>query len=128
MDATLREQMLARAEALVNALTSWVHDHPDADFDAREAQVLQQGRALLCALLGLVAAAAGPRTPACPHCGMRSVRPVRRRRPRTLQSRCGPVTVPRALLTCRGCGVSWRPLDGVLRLSGAMSKSPGGAA
>ncbi len=109
MDAALRERMLARAEDLVNALATWAQDHPEADFDAREALVLEQGRGLLRELLGLVAGAAGPRTPACPRCGVRSARPIRRRRPRTLQSRCGPVTVPRDLLTCRGCGASWRP-------------------
>ena len=125
MDAALREQMLARAETLVNTLATWAQDHPAADFDAREALVLEQGRRLLGDLLGLVAGAAGPRTPACPRCGVRSVRPVRRRRPRTLQSRCGPVRVPRALLTCRGCGASWRPVDGVLRLAPKQRASAG---
>ncbi len=125
MDAALREQMLARAEALVNALATWTHDYPDADFAAREARVLEQGRALLRDLLGLVAGAAGPRTPACPRCGVRSVRPVRRHRPRTVQSRCGPVQIPRALLTCRGCGASWRPVDGVLRLAPKQRTSAG---
>jgi hypothetical protein len=72
---------------------------------------------LLRELLGLVAGAAGPRTPACPGCGVRSARPVKRHRPRTVQTRCGSVHIPRKLLTCRGCGASWRPLDGVLRLA-----------
>lgn len=125
MDAALREQMLARAETLVNALATWAHDHPEADFDQREAQVLAQGRTLLRELLGLVAGAAGRRTPACPRCGVRSVRPVTRRRPRTVQTRCGPVCVPRALLTCRGCGTSWRPVDAVLRLAPKQRTSSG---
>jgi hypothetical protein len=121
----LREQMLARATELVNALATWTHDHPDADLDGREAVVLEQGRALLRDLLALVAAAAGPRSPACPRCGVRSVRPVRRRRPRVVQTRCGLVRLPRPLLTCRGCGASWRPLDGVLRLAPKQRTSAG---
>jgi hypothetical protein len=125
MNATLREQMLACAETLVNDLATWTHDHPDADFDAREARVLEQGRRVLRDLLGLVAGAAGRRTPACPQCGVRSVRPVRRRRPRTVQSRCGPVRIPRDLLTCRGCGTHWRPVDGVLRLAPKQRTSVG---
>jgi hypothetical protein len=44
---------------LGNTLATWAHDHPDAAFDAREALVLEQGRALLRHLLGLVAGAAG---------------------------------------------------------------------
>lgn len=40
MDEALRAQMLAHAEALVNALATWAHDHPDADFTARETLVL----------------------------------------------------------------------------------------
>jgi hypothetical protein len=47
VNATLREQMLARAEVVVNGLSRWVQDHPEADLDAREAVVLERGRALL---------------------------------------------------------------------------------
>jgi hypothetical protein len=125
MNDELRGQMLARAEALVNALVTWVRAHPEADLDAREAVVLEQGRALLRDLLGQVVGAAGPRTPACPRCGLRSVRPVQRARPRTLQTRCGPIRFPRALLTCRGCGVGWRPLDAVLGLAPKQRTSRG---
>jgi len=125
MDTALRTQMLARAEALVNALAAWAYDHPEADLDGREAVVLEHGRALLRDLLGLMAGAAGPRTPACPRCGVRSVRPVRRHRPRTVQTRCGPVHIARQLLGCRGCGASWRPLDGVLRLAPKQRTSAG---
>ncbi len=125
MDTALRKQMLARAEALVNALAVLAYEHPEADLDGREAVVLEHGRALLRDVLGLVAGAAGPRTPACPRCGVRSVRPVRRQRPRTVQTRCGPVHIPRQLLGCRGCGASWRPLDGVLRLAPKQRTSAG---
>jgi len=45
--------MLARAEALVNRLTTWVHDHAAADLDEREAVVLESGRALLGELADL---------------------------------------------------------------------------
>src|SRR5919108_305902 len=31
LETALREQMLARAEVLVNTLVSWAHDHPEAD-------------------------------------------------------------------------------------------------
>jgi hypothetical protein len=42
--------------------------------------------------LGQVASAAGPRSPACPKCSVHSLNAVRRRRkPRTLNSRCGSV-------------------------------------
>ena len=68
MNDTLREQMLARAEVMVNRLTSWVDDHPEADLDTRETVVLEHGRALLGDLLALVAGAAGARSPACPRC------------------------------------------------------------
>src|ERR671924_282921 len=72
LETALREQMLARAEVLVNTLVSWAHDHPEADLDGREAVVLEHGRVLLRELLGLLAGVAGPRTPACPRCGLRS--------------------------------------------------------
>jgi hypothetical protein len=125
MDTSLREEMLARAEALVNHLATWAHDHPDADFDAREALVLEAGRLLQREWLALVAGAAGRRTPACPHCGVRSVRAIRRRRTRTLQSRCGLVRIRRHLLSCRGCGRAWHPVDGVLKLPPKQRASAG---
>ena len=125
METALREQMLARAEVLVNTLVSWAHDHPEADLDGREAVVLEHGRVLLRELLGLLAGVAGPRTPACPRCGLRSLHPVRRRRPRTLQTRCGLIRVPRQQLSCGGCGASWQPVDGVLRLAPKQRTSAG---
>jgi hypothetical protein len=115
---TLREQMLASATDAVNALCTWAHDEPMADFDAREEHVLNVGRELLATWLGQLASAAGPRTPACPKCGVHSLNAVRRRRkPRTLNSRCGTVHIPRVRLTCRGCGHSWLPLQSVLGLA-----------
>ena len=125
MKDTLREQMLARAEALVNELSTWAADHPEADLDAREGVVLEYGRALLGELLGLLAGAAGARSPACPNCGLRSVRPVQRQRPRTLQTRCGVISIPRQRLSCPGCGVSWQPLDRVLGLTPRQRSSLG---
>src|SRR5437764_954645 len=53
MNTALREQMLTRAEVLVNGLASWTHDHPEADLDEREAVVLEQGRALVGQLTGV---------------------------------------------------------------------------
>ncbi len=101
MSDTLREQMLASAGEAVNALCTWAHDEPMADFDAREEHVLNVGRELLATWLGQLASAAGPRTPACPKCGVHSLNAVRRRRkPRTLNSRCGTVRIPRIRLTC----------------------------
>jgi len=117
MNDALRAQMLACAEACVNALARWGHDHPDADLDQREEQVLRQGRLLLAGLLIWVAVAAAPRTPGrCPACGAWAPEPVVRQRPRALLSRCGLLRVPRELATCRGCGTSWAPLDRVLKL------------
>jgi len=101
---TLREQMLARAEVLVNTLVTWVGDHPEGDLDAREGVVLEHGRAWLGELLALVAGAAGVRSPACPTCGQHALCPVQRQRPRTVQTRCGVIRVPRRRLSCRGCG------------------------
>ena len=46
MDAALREQRLARVDALVNALATGTHDHPNADLAARDSRVLTQGRVL----------------------------------------------------------------------------------
>ncbi len=126
MSETLREQMLASAADAVNALTTFAHDQPLADFEAREERVLAVGRALVATWLGQVAAAAGPRSPACPQCGVHSLQAVRRRRtPRTLNSRCGTVRIPRVRLTCRGCGHSWLPLHAVLGL-GAKQRTSGG--
>lgn len=117
MDDVLRTRMLACAEVAVNALAQWARDHPDADLDAREERVLQQGRALLAALLTLVAVAAAPRSPGrCPGCGAWTARPAARQRPRAVLSRCGLLRLARALLTCRGCGASWAPLDRALGL------------
>jgi hypothetical protein len=115
---TLREQMLASATEAVNAVCTWAHDQPMADFDAREERVLNVGRELLGTWLGQLASAAGPRSAACPKCGVHSLNAVRRRRkPRTLNSRCGTVHIPRVRLACRGCGHSWLPLQSVLGLS-----------
>ncbi|MBV9173146.1 MAG: hypothetical protein JOZ81_24030 [Chloroflexi bacterium] len=43
MDTDLREQMLASATDAVNALCTWAHDKPIADFGAREERVLELG-------------------------------------------------------------------------------------
>lgn len=126
MNTALREQMLASATEAVNALCTFAHDQPLADFDAREERVLNVGRALLGTWLGQLAGAAGPRTPACPKCGVHSLNAVRRRRtPRTLNSRCGSVHIPRVRLSCRGCGHSWLPLQAALGL-GVNQRTSGG--
>jgi len=105
---------------------TWAHDQPLADFDAREERVLKVERELLATWLGQLASAAGPRSPACPQCGVHSLNSVRRRRkPRTVNSRCGTVHVPRVRLTCRGCGHSWLPLQSVLGLA-AKQRTSGG--
>ncbi len=117
MNTALREQMLASASEAVNALWTFAQDQPLADFDTREERVLNVGRALLATWLGQLAGAAGLRTPACPQCGVHSLNAVRRRRkPRTLNTRCGTVHMPRVRLTCRGCKHSWLPLQAVLGL------------
>ena len=117
MSDTLREQMLASATDAVNTLCTFAQDQPMADFDAREERVLEVGRRLQATWLGQLASAAGPRSPACPKCGLHSLNAVRRRRkPRTVNSRCGTVHIPRVRLTCRGCGHSWLPLQAALGL------------
>lgn len=117
MNDLLRTQMLACAEATVNALAQWAHDHPTADLDQREEQVLQAGRQLMVRLLTRVAEAAAPRTPGrCPQCGAWSARPAVRPRPRTVLSRVGLLRLVRALVTCAGCGQGWCPTDCVLGL------------
>jgi hypothetical protein len=118
--------MLASATDTVNALCTWAHDEPLADFDAREERVLKIGRQLLATWLGQLASAAGPRSPACPKCGVHSLNAVRRRRkPRTVNSRCGIVHIPRVRLTCRGCGDSWLPLNSVMGMA-AKQRTSGG--
>lgn len=117
MNDVLRTEMLACAETLVNALAQWAHDHADADLDQREEQVLQSGRALLTALLALVAAAAAPRTAGCcPHCRAWEPQPTARARPRAVLSRVGLLPIVRQLFTCASCAGSWAPLDRVLGL------------
>jgi hypothetical protein len=126
LDTALREQMLASATEAVNALCTWAHDEPMADFDAREERVLKAGRELLATWLGQLASAAGPRSPACPKCGVHSLNAVRRRRkPRTVNSRCGSVHIARVRLSCRGCGHSWLPLQSVLGVA-AKQRTSGG--
>ena len=126
LDTALREQMLASATDAVNALCTFAQDQPLADFDAREERVLHAGRALMATWLGQLAGVAGPRTPACPKCGVHSLNAVRRRRkPRTLNSRCGAVHIPRLRLTCRGCQHSWLPLQYVLGVA-AKQRTSGG--
>src|SRR5215467_6599590 len=118
--------MLASATEAVNALSIWAHDQPMADFDAREERVLNVGRELLATWLGQVASVAGPRSPACPKCGVHSLTAVRRRRKsRTVNSRCGTVHIARVRLSCRGCGHSWLPLQSVLGL-GVKQRTSGG--
>jgi len=126
LDTALREQMLASATDAVNTLCTWAEDQPLSNFDAREDHVLNVGRALLATWLGQLAGAAGLRTPACPECGVHSLNAVqRRRKPRTVNSRCGAVHIPRVRLTCRGCGHSWLPLQSALGL-GAKQRTSGG--
>ena len=123
---TLREQMLASATQTVNAVCTWAHDQPMADFGAREEYVLQAGRELLATWLGQLAGAARPRTPACPKCGVHSLHAVRRRRKlRTVNSRCGTARVSRVHLSCRGCGHGWLPLGAVLGLAAKQRTSAG---
>src|SRR6266542_235664 len=55
--------------------------------------------------------------------GLTAVR--RRRKPRTMNSRCGTVHIPRVRLTCRGCGHGWLPLQSALAL-GAKQRTSGG--
>ena len=126
MDTALREQMLASAMDAVNAMCTWAHDQPLADFDTREEHVLRVGRELLATWLGQLAGAAGSRSPACPKCGVHSLNAVRRRRkPRTVNSRCGTVHIARVRLTCRGCGHSWLPLNAVLGMASKQRTSGG---
>jgi hypothetical protein len=97
-----------------------------ADLDTREERVLKAGRELLATWLGQLASAAGPRNPACPQCGVHTLNAVRRqRKPRTVNSRCGTVRIPRVRLSCRGCGHSWLPLQSVLGLA-AKQRTSGG--
>jgi hypothetical protein len=118
--------MLASATDAVNALCTFAQDQPMGDFDAREERVLEVGRTLQATWLGQLASAAGPRSPACPKCGVHSLNAVRRRRkPRTMNSRCGTVHIPRVRLTCRACGHSWLPLQAALGL-GAQQRTSGG--
>src|SRR5437867_12701828 len=126
LDNALREQRLASATDAVNALCTFAQDQPMADFDAREERVLEVGRTLQATWLGQLASAAGPRSPACPECGLHSLNAVRRRRkPRTMNSRCGTVYIPRVRLTCRGCKHSWLPLQSVLGVD-ANQRTSGG--
>jgi hypothetical protein len=126
MSETLREQMLASAANAVNTLCTFAQDQPLADFTAREEQVLKAGRELLATWLSQLASAAGPRSPACPKCGVHSLNAVRRqRKPRTVNSRCGSVHIPRVRLSCRGCGHSWLPLQSVLGVA-AQQRTSGG--
>jgi hypothetical protein len=118
MDDALRARMLACAGGCVNILAQWAHDHPAADLEEREAQVLEQGRPLLAALLTGMAEAAEPPAPGrCPRCGQWRPAPVVRQRPRAVLSRLGLLRLARALATCRACGASWAPLDGALGLA-----------
>jgi hypothetical protein len=126
LDTALREQMLASATDAVNMLCTFAQDQQLADFDAREQRVLEVGHALMATWLGQLPGAAGPRTPACPRCGVHSLNAVRRRRkPRTVNSRCGTVHIPRVRLTCRGCKHSWLPLQSALGFK-AKQRTSGG--
>lgn len=117
MNPILREHMLACTNELVNGLEVWAERYPDADLDAREEAVWQQGQACLRVLLEVVASAAAPRAAGrCPCCQVVSVRPVARQRRRVVLSRLGLVRLPRELVTCRSCGHSWAPVDRVLGL------------
>src|SRR6266851_1312455 len=118
--------MLASATDAVNALCTFGQDQRMADFDVREQRVLEVGRRLQATWLGQLASAAGPRSPACPKCGVHSLNAVRRRRkPRTMNSRCGTVHIPRLRLTCRGCKHSWLPLQSVLGVAAKQRTSVG---
>src|SRR5438477_10729047 len=99
--------MLASAADVVNALRTFAQDQQLADFNAREERVLEVGRRLVTTWLGQLPGAAGLRTPVCPKCGVHSLNAVRRRRkPRTLNSRCGVVHIPRSASVAAGCAHS----------------------
>jgi hypothetical protein len=120
----LRTAILAALDPLVNALESFLLRFPDADLAAREQLVLEVTRQIQPALLTLAVQAARQRPPGrCPHCQVWRADTVVRQTPRTVETVCGTLQVPRRRATCRACGGSWLLPDGLTGLAAGVRLS-----
>ena len=130
MPSTLPPEIVAQVEALGTALVRCAREQQGATLADQEAAVLATIRAALPGLLRAVVQLATPdldpgiaavrrRCPRCEHL----VR-MHGRRPRTMQTTCGPLTVTRPWYACARCRHGFSPADARLALPSQARLSP----
>ncbi|HLZ68737.1 MAG TPA: ISKra4 family transposase [Dehalococcoidia bacterium] len=123
---------LARAaSALASELSRFAGEHPECSLDALENAVLGALRTAAPALLAATLAGSHRRLqdtsvappPRCPQCHQPAA--VHDWRPRTLQTRAGPLQFARPWAQCGPCGHGFSPTDTALGLAGPQRLSAG---
>lgn len=122
MPASLPAPIVATLAALGQQIADWIATHADAPLADHEAGVLTAIRTHLPQVLsGVVTAATTtlapgrPPRPRCPGCHHRLA--VHSWRPRTLHTRCGPLTLQRPWYRCPTCHHGVSPADTTLGLA-----------
>ena len=130
-DDDLPEEIVPAVRQFAHRLTQHIRTHRDASLEAHEQGVLDAWRASAPAVLAgtLRASTTGlsptvrPLRAPCPSCG--AARPFRDERPRTQQTRLGPIAWQRPWYHCRACRGGWSPTDQMLGL-GASERARAG--
>ena len=130
MPSTLPPEIVAQVEALGRALAQCAQEQRGASLASQEAAVLAMIRAALPGLLRTVVGLATPDLDAgvarvhrrCPQCD-HLVR-MQSRRPRTVQTTCGSLTIVRSWYSCARCGHGFSPADHGLALPPQTRLSP----
>lgn len=130
MCQSLPLDIVTQVRALGTALMQWAQTHADAPLAAHEAGVRQVVQAALPGLLtSVVQAATVDLDPLladthrrCPRCDRRVAR--HSTRTRTLQTRCGPITVARPWYHCAGCHRGFSPADATLAVPARTRLTP----
>lgn len=130
MLSSLPREIVAQVEALGAALRQCVREQQGAPLADQEGAVLAAVRAALPGLLATVVQLATPDLAPgiaavrrrCPGCD-RLVR-MQSRRPRTVHTTCGPLTLTRAWYVCTACAQGFRPADRTLAVGAHARLSP----
>lgn len=127
----LPSEIVPALQAFAQRLQEHLHRHRDASLEVHEQGVLDAWRASAPALLEgtLRASTTGldervrPLRAHCPSCGVG--RPFLDQRPRTQQTRLGPIGWVRPWYVCRPCHCGWSPSDHTLGIGASERTSVG---
>ena len=106
-----RDEFVRRAEELWDEFNVWYQDHPEATFDAMEAELGKQRRAILGDFLELSLRqgdlGATPEAPTCTQCGKPMV--FKGYPEKEVHGLEADAKIPRAYYVCPTCGVGLFP-------------------